>query len=349
MFHSARLKLTTWYLLIIMLISISFSMAIFRLLSFEIDRLEHIQRLRIQHNLNQNMVFPPSNLDDNSVQPFFLDPDLIAETKNRVSITLVMINIGILGASAIAGYILAGRTLRPIQEMVNDQNQFITDASHELRTPLTSLKSEIEVNLRDNKLTLLEAKNILKSNLEEVNHLQVLSDGLIKLTQYQKGMNGLIVENISLKDITNQAIRKVYNLAKYRKITIRNTISNIDIEANNQALTELFIIFLDNAIKYSPEKTKINISANKFDTHVIIKIVDQGYGIKTEDIPHLFDRFYRADKSRTKSNIPGYGLGLSIAKQIIDKHHGTIVVESQINKGTTFNINLPVKHEVKHI
>jgi signal transduction histidine kinase len=189
-----------------------------------------------------------------------------------------------------------------------------------------------------------QTKTLLKSNLEEVNSLQVLSDGLIRLTQYQKAQNGLEVADVSLTDITKEAIRKVTNAAKEKRITITNTIRSAVVQGNKTSLTELLVIFLDNAIKYSPRQKTVHITSNKTDSHIIIEIADEGIGIDEKDIPHLFDRFYRADKSRTKTGVPGYGLGLSIAKQIVDQHNGSIRVKSQLKKGTTFTIELPIKH-----
>ncbi len=329
MFRSARIKLTAWYVFIIMLISTFFSVAIYRVLTFELNRIERIQRLRIERRS------PP---------PFFLDHKLIIETKNRLKVILTLINLVILGASAGAGYFLAGKTLKPIKQMVDEQGRFITDASHELRTPLTSLKSEIEVNLRDKKLTLNQAKKLLKSNLEEVNNLQLLSDKLIRLVQYQEEGNGLKMSDVSLPSLINEAIKKVANLAKIKNIKIVSKINDYLFEGNKEALIEMLVIFLDNAIKYSPEKTRINLKTEKTNNCLLIQIADEGVGIEKKDIPHLFDRFYRADKSRGKTDVLGYGLGLSIAKQIIEQHHGTIKVKSQVGKGSVFSILLPIKH-----
>ena len=214
MFQKARIKLTAWYLLIIMLVSTSFSMVIFRVLTSELDRIERVARIRIEHRLPQ--------------PPVFLDTDLVQETKRRLLLRLVAINVLIVTGSAVAGYFLAGRTLTPIADMVDEQNRFITDASHELRTPLTSLKSEIEVNLRDKELSLVQAKALLTSNLEDVNSLQVLSDGLIRLTHYS-AKGGSDVTDVSLDGIAREAIRKLTNAAKEKQMTIINDIGNIKI------------------------------------------------------------------------------------------------------------------------
>jgi len=320
MFQKARLKLTSWYLLIIMLISVSFSVAIYGVLTNELNRVERVQRLRYERRMR------PA-----------IDPEVIIETKNRLMAILILINLGILGVSGVAGYFLAGRTLRPIKDMVDEQNRFITDASHELRTPLTSLKSEIEVNLRDKDLSLREAKKLLQSNLEDVNNLQYLSDNLIKLTQYQKTDDRHVFEKISILEILDEAQKKVANLAKHKNINIKNKVQDFYLEANKQSLVEVFVILLDNAIKYSPKGKDVIIASEKIDGKVSISVKDYGIGINKEDLPHLFDRFYRVDKSRTKE-ISGYGLGLSIAKQIIEKHGGSIKVESKVGKGTTFSI-----------
>lgn len=346
MFHSARLKLTAWYLLIIMFISLSFSLAMYRVLTSELNRVERMHRLRLEYRLPESYRSLPSpNFDDDFPRPLFLDPDLIAETKNRLKIILAAINFAILAASAIAGYFLAGRTLKPIANMVEDQRRFVADASHELRTPLTSLKTEIEVNLRQPKLDLKQAKKLLQSNLEEVNHLQVLSDNLIKLHQYQKGNNGLSLTHVSLPSIITAAVKKVSPQAKMKKITIINQVHDYSLEGSQPALVELFTIFLDNAIKYSPPQSQVKLTNAKTDGHLVVHIADQGMGIDPKDLPHLFDRFYRADKSRTKSSVDGFGLGLSIAKQIIERHHGSIKVQTKLHQGTTFIIQIPQKQK----
>lgn len=320
MFRSARLKLTAWYLLIIMLISISFSLAIYRVLVTEFARVERVQRIR---------------------RHLVIDPEVLKESQERLRVTLILINLAILGAAGVSGYFLAGRTLRPIQDMVDEQSRFITDASHELRTPLTSLKSEIEVNLRAKDLSLPDAKKLLMSNLEEVNNLQYLSDNLIKLTQFQTSSDRGTFERISLVEIFHEAQKKIANIAKHKNINIKNNIKDFSLDGDRQSLLELFVILLDNAIKYSPKGKSVTVTSKKTDHSVEIKFKDNGIGIDEKDIPHLFDRFYRTDKSRTKLEVGGYGLGLSIAKQIIEKHKGSIKVESELGKGTTFIINLP--------
>lgn len=340
MFHKTRLKLTAWYLLIIMVISISFSVVIYRVLSSELDRVERMQRSRLEH---QFPGFFSPDLGNGQLPPNFrfMDPEIVSETQNRLLLSLTLINILILSTSAIGGYFLAGRTLKPISNMLEEQKRFIADASHEIRTPLTSLKTEIEVNLRNKNLNLKDTRVLLNSNLEEVNNLQSLSDNLIRLTQYQTANNNFSLENLSLNSVINTALKKVSKLALAKNISFNNEIADNTIKGQEVSLVELFVIILDNAIKYSPQNSSITIKSHKNDGFIDITIIDQGIGIAKEDLPHLFERFYRSDKSRTKEKIAGYGLGLSIAKEIVEKHHGSIKVKSEINKGTTFTIELP--------
>ncbi|MBI3485540.1 HAMP domain-containing histidine kinase [Candidatus Daviesbacteria bacterium] len=340
-FTKARLKLTAFYILIIALISILFSVAFYKASTKELERIRHIQAYRLEHPEEFFLSFPDGPRV--RINPDTFNLQSIDDAEARIALSLGVINLSILIISALAGYFLAGRTLKPIKEMLDEQNRFITDSSHELRTPLTSLRSEIEVNLRDKNLKLENAKKLLESNLEEVNNLQILSDNLIKLTQYQK-QNGNVkfTEDVSLKEVLEEAVKKVNKLAKQKNINIETHFQDIKLKADKQSLSEVFVILLDNAIKYSPKNKLIKLSAKKIDHSIQIVVKDQGIGIDQKDIPHLFDRFYRADRSRTKNNTPGYGLGLSIAKQIIEKHKGTIKVESTLGKETTFYIQLPL-------
>jgi two-component system, OmpR family, sensor histidine kinase CiaH len=334
MFQEARIKLTSWYLLIIMFISIVFSLVIYAGINSELGRFERLQELRLRRE-QQLMIPAPLPPEIHG-----LDNQSIAAARMRLTFTLVIINIGIFGIAGLSGYFLAGRTLRPIKEMVDEQNRFITDASHELRTPLTSLKTSIEVNLRNKNITLNEAKKLIESNLEDVESLRVLSDGLIRLAQYQRPSENMIFEKINIGDIVNVAIDKVKAIAKNNKIKINQKINNLTIEGDRKSLSELLVILLDNAIKYSKKNSSVKILANQEDGRVNISVSDEGVGIDEKDLPHVFDRFYRAEKSRSKKEVLGYGLGLSIAKKIVEMHKGAIDVKSEKNKGTTFTVIL---------
>ncbi len=336
MFNTARFKLTAWYVLIIMFISLAFSIAIYRGLSHEVDRFAHMQELRIERRLlGGDFQLPPPTP--------YIDNDLVSEIRERIILLLAIIDVSILLVSGGLSYVLAGKTLKPIKEMLEDQNRFVSDSSHELRTPLTSLKSTMEVSLRDKNFSLENAKQLISESIVEVNKLQYLSDKLLQLTQYQQQNNHIEFETVDIGLVINEAIRKISPLAKKKKIIIQKYLQNITLKGNKLGLIELIVILLDNAIKYSPRSSTIIVKTKKTSHSIFISVEDHGIGIAHNDIPHIFNRFFRADSARSKLSTGGYGLGLSIAKKIVDLHKGSIHVESVVKKGAMFIIRIPLK------
>ncbi|MBI4064936.1 hypothetical protein HY409_01010 [Candidatus Gottesmanbacteria bacterium] len=334
MFQKARIKLTLWYLSIIILISVSFSIVIYKGFTHELTRIERIQRYR-QESIEEFRHIRPL--------PYRIDPEVLEETRYRIRLILTLVNIGILLIAGGAGYFLAGKTLKPISEMLEEQNRFISDASHELRTPLTSLKSAFEVHVRNKDRNLEEADTLVTESILEVNKLQMLSESLLQLTKYQKQNGQTRFEKLLISHILVDAVSKIQSLAKKKKITIHYLPTNIQIYGDTYGLTDLFVILLDNAVKYSRMKGTIDIDIKKSDGQVIISIKDFGIGIGEKDLPHIFDRFYRADTARSKSKHKGFGLGLSIAQKIATLHNGFLRAQSFEGKGSTFSVYLPVK------
>ncbi len=343
MFHKARLKLTAWYLLIIMIISVTFSVVLYKVLITEVERFDRQQRARIERRFLAGLYYQGEGQGRDLVSPQLLaNPELISEIKQHILLMLISINTVVIGLAGIFGYLLAGRTLKPIKEMVDEQNRFVSDASHELRTPLTALKSAFEVYLRETKPTLAESKQLVGESLTDVNKLQVLSESLLQLAQYQQPNRQIPFEKLSLTQVITEAVKKTSTLAKKKNITILTPDIDINISGSTYKLVDLFVILLDNAIKYSQDNSKIDVSMKKFDSGIVISVKDTGIGIAKKDIAHIFERFYRVDQARSKSNESGYGLGLAIASQIVASHHGTISVKSKLHEGTEFIIKLPI-------
>lgn len=333
-FKLAYLKLTLFYVMIVMIISVSFSVVIYNISSNELGRglnrqAGALRDIRVQIGGNNMM----SDLAQ-------IQADQLDESGHHLQLNLLYFNLLILLLSSGASYFLARMTLRPIEEMVEAQNRFTADASHELRTPLTAMRTEIEVSLRDSKLNLNESRELLKSNLEEISKLETLSASLLKLAQYRED-NEIVGEELVLSDVTTEAYQRIEKLAEAKKIKFDNDFSEAHVLGDRQSLIELFVILLDNAIKYSPKESKISINITQTNGSAMVKIADKGMGIKASDLPYIFNRFYRADLSRNKEKIEGYGLGLSIAKRIVDLHGGTIEATSKSGKGTEFIIKFP--------
>ena len=332
MFNKARFKLTGWYLLIIMCVSMAFSAVIYRAASLEIERFATAQRIRYERRLiDPNLV----QLDPRPSPDPIIDDELLGETRQRILMTLLLINLGILASAGLLGYYLSGKTLSPIKDMMDEQYRFISDASHELKTPITAIKTTLEVALRDKKLPIEEARETLSMSLDEVNRLQKLAEGLLALTR-AGGAPTLSLNN--LNKIVGEAVRTIQPLAERRKIIMTSRVPKIMVMVEPTNLTRAVVAILDNAVKYSPQGGKVAISARVDNHNVAIKISDQGKGIEASEIPMIFDRFYRSDRARSTS---GYGLGLAIAQQIVREQHGNILVESKLNMGTTMIIELP--------
>lgn len=339
-FDWACLKLTLFYCFVIMLLSVSFSVAFYRISASEIDRGLGRQGKILRELLEKNRLPEPLAILEQARL------DQVEEANNRIVRNLIYYNLIILIIASVGSYFFAKKTLKPIKESVLAQNRFTADASHELRTPLTAMKTEIEVNLRDEKLNIVDARALLKSNLEEILKLENLSNALLKLARSESKERENF-ENIPITLIISASISRVRNLATIKNIQF---ISQLDREADSllvcgdqERLVDLFIIFLDNAIKYSPKNSKIEISMKKYDGNALVLIKDHGIGIDPNELPHVFDRFYRADSSRNKERVSGYGLGLAIAKSIVDLHRGTISVKSKLGQGSEFIVALPLK------
>lgn len=333
MFRQARFKLTGWYLLIIMVISIAFSALIYQLASQEIIRFADSQRNRFERNISDS--FP-----DAAPPGITVDNELINESKQRLLWNLLIINGFILVISGSLSYFLAGQTLLPIQEMTEDQKQFISDASHELRTPITALKTMIEVSLRDPNLSLVDSKKILKDAVSATDQLKNLSNSLLELNRLDK--DHLNLTSVPVKKLIEDSVSKIKPQINRKKINLKLKPIKGNVKVDAQRIEELFVIVLDNAIKYSPKSSTIKfIAAKTKKNNVVFRIIDKGIGISEKDLPHVFSRFYRADNARTKNKTSGYGLGLPIAQKIVNAHCGKIKINSKMNYGTEFIISLP--------
>lgn len=236
--------------------------------------------------------------------------------------------------------------------------QFTTDASHELKTPLTILKGEVEVALRKER-TSPEYQQVLRSNLEEINRMSQIVGDLLLLSKADSGELRLNKENFNLTDILFEIAAQMKVLAQSKNLRIEATNHQGEVQLFGDALRirELFLNLIENGIKYTEEGGSIHISLNKEPIasekdpstwpdgdqkkYAKVTITDTGIGIAQEDQQKIFDRFYRVDKARSREQ-GGSGLGLSICKWIVEAHQGDIKVESEMGRGSTFIVKLPL-------
>ena len=235
-----------------------------------------------------------------------------------------------------------------------ERRLFVSNVSHELRTPLTSVKSYLEA-LDEGALYEPVAPDFIKVSLDETNRMMRMVTDLLHLSRIDNATSHLDVELINFTafitfilnrfdKIRAQDQEKKYELVRDYPIT------SVWIEIDTDKMTQVIDNILNNAIKYSPDGGKITVSMKTTDDQMILSISDQGLGIPKEDLPKIFDRFYRVDKARSRAQ-GGTGLGLAIAKEIIKQHNGFIWAKSEYGKGSTFTIVLPydkdaVKEEI---
>lgn len=341
MFKSATLKLTGWYLLILMSISILFSVSIYNIATNEVvQRLDQLQS-RFEHREINGLVTPTPWIVGSPTYA-----QIRADQSNRASQNLLQalyyVNLLILLTGGAGSYFLARRTLRPIEEAHEAQSRFTSDASHELRTPLTVMKMELEVALRDKNLTKADMRKQLESDLEEVNKLSDLAQTLLQLSRLDH--DSLEREQLSLNEIILSVIKKYDKTGK--RIAFARSVKDYKVHGNRASIEELVTILVDNALKYSPDDSLVQLTTSRRDRKACFEITNTGKGISPKDLPHIFDRFYRADTARTKNTAKaGHGLGLALAKQIVLLHDGELLATSAPDHATTFTVVLPIFHK----
>ncbi len=330
--HKNSLKLSLVYVSIIMFISLFFSISLYRLSINGLDR-----GLRRSPGVPQGI---RSQLPQEIQAGLVSDREqAFEEARQNILSQLVSINLMILVSGSLFSYYLALRTLRPIENANQNLENFTADASHELRTPLASMRSEIEVALSDRKLSLPEAKSLLSSNLEEVEKLTNLTQGLLRLARLKH--NEIPMEDTSISELIDSSTKAIEKSAKAKKIKLEIKATSGYVSCEKSSIIEAIMALLDNAVKHSPVGSPVGVVATKSGSSLEIGITDNGPGIRPSEIPHIFDRFYRSDLSRSKAADDGYGLGLAIAKDTVDAHGASLSVQSEVGKGSTFKITFP--------
>lgn len=234
-------------------------------------------------------------------------------------------------------------TLSRLGQILQSQKQLVTDISHELRTPLTVIKGEVGLMKKYKQYDI----DSLVSIENEVDRLTRLVGNLLFLSQAETGEIPLDLKLFSLDDLICEVFHHVQTLAADRLTITIEKMDQVEIEGDRDRIKQVLLNLLGNAIQYSPEGGKITIDLIDADENVTIEIQDNGPGIAKKDLQKIFDRFYRGEKSRTRSHSSGFGLGLSISQYIISLHYGKIIVQSEVGEGTTFTITLPKRVETK--
>lgn len=218
------------------------------------------------------------------------------------------------------------------------QRRFVTDASHELRTPLTTIRGNIEMLRRSGTLRRAQIRGALDDVVAESERMTRLVDGLLALARADTG-HEVARARVQLDDLVRAVHREVQPVASQVSLEL-DTVEPTEVTGDPDALKQLLLILVDNGVKYTPPGGTVTLSLKRQDGRALLSVRDTGTGIKEEDLPHIFDRFYRSATARARE---GTGLGLSIAQWIVQAHDGRIRVDSRPQGGSVFTVELPVE------
>ena len=328
MFDRARLRLTLWYLAILAVIVFLLSFALYDLLATIIQQAE------------ADTLSPALR---RGVARFFAR---IASTQRALALEIAAIDLGVLILATLGAYVLAGRTLRPIQESMDRQQRFAAAASHELRTPLTVLQGTMEVALLRER-TPTEYQHILGDAVTEAGRMGALIGDLLAVARAESDAIALVaLEPLDLREAARAAIEGVRPLAARKGQTLDvDLASPLPVRGDAVKLRQTLANLLDNAVAYTPEGGSIRLSGYRERDQAAVAVRDTGPGIAPRHLPRLFEPFYRVDTARGGGE--GHaGLGLALAAWIARAHGGRLAVDSRVGAGSVFTLTLPLDRSV---
>ncbi len=247
-----------------------------------------------------------------------------------------------LALALVGGFFLAGRALRPIGAAMDRQRAFVADASHELRTPLSLIRANAELLQRHPQEPVQANMPALNDIIRETDALSTLVSQMLTLTKADAATTPFVFTEVALHDLVEDVGKQVRVLTDKKELQLDVRVDGpVRVRGDEMRLRELLLILLDNAIKFTGAAGTVGLTLEADGGKAVVRVRDSGSGIPPEALPHLFDRFYRADKARSRAE-GGAGLGLAIAKWIVEAHRGSIRVDSYPGTGTTVTIELPI-------
>ena len=263
-----------------------------------------------------------------------------AGTLENMQNTLILGTIILVLISMIASYILSKRAMQPMMLAYEKQTEFVQNASHELRTPLIIIQAKQELLLTEPNKKIIEKSEEINLTLKETRRLSKLIKELMELARADNKKQEIYKQTTDINKLIQEISKPYIELATMQNKTLKLELEyNKSIKVNQNKINELFVILLDNALKYTNSEDTITIKTYLKDGKCNIEVQDTGIGISKEGMKHIFERFYREDKARSRQT-GGNGLGLSIAQNIVTLHKGTIKAEHNIPKGTIIKIRI---------
>lgn len=280
--------------------------------------------------------------DSGETRIAFLDASGDVAAMSELVVSSLLVGILALLAFFFVSLLLANLALKPVEAAWNRQKQFVADASHELKTPLTVILANQKILLAHPEKTVAEQSQWIENTQSEGERMKSLVEDLLFLAKTDDGMSKETLSSVNLSEIAQGSILTFASLAFESGITLNDSIQpDIILTGSEPKLRRLCGVLLDNALKYVNRRGTVDVNLCAENGNALLQVHNTGTPIPAEDLPHLFERFYRVDRARSAG---GYGLGLSIAQSIVKAHGGKITVASTVEAGTTFIATLPLRY-----
>jgi len=266
--------------------------------------------------------------------------DDIKDTLENIIFSFSIIIPFVILVIGLFSYRIASIAIYPIEESFRKFKQFTEDASHELKTPLAAIKTNIDVSLSKESKEIDYYKKKLAVIGNSVNMMANVINRMLYLSKLDSNATDFKKEKINISELLKEVKERFADAALKKNVEVEVMEENIELETNKEALDEILSIIVENAINFNKPEGRVKIAVNSSSKDVKISVTDTGIGVSKEDLPHIFDRFYRGEKSRSRET-GGAGLGLSITKRLVEYLGGEIDVESKESVGSTFTIIIP--------
>ena len=311
-------------------------------ISFDITKLNTIYSLKVDSEYNYRCITVPALTMSNELCyiQFLANVDGENESLESLKNRLFSMSSIIIITSIVASYILSKKTLKPIIIAWERQTEFVQNAAHELRTPLTIIQAKQQLLLKEPESKIIDKSEDISLTINETRRLTKLVKELMVLAMADSNQLDIKRENKNIDELIKDVVIPYVEYAKMQNKELKVELNcNKEINIDINKITQLMVILLDNAIKYTKEGETIEVKTHCKDGKCTIEVLDTGIGINDEQKKHIFERFYRADKARTRET-GGTGLGLAIAQTIVKAHGGTIKVYNNEPKGTKFIVKI---------
>ncbi len=265
----------------------------------------------------------------------------VSHTLGELEGAIIVSNLVILLILSFLAYLLAGKTLKPIQEALDAQERFSANASHELRTPLAVMKLENEIFLDQEHATAQDARALAKSNLEEIDRMAGMVQSLLVLARNKATHQLSDSEPFDLSHLVSVIVQRIERLHHSKDIRVElSVLPNVELTGDRKLVEQAITNIVQNAFAYTREGF-IRVSVGRDRSSVTVRVSDSGIGIDDKDLRRITEPFFKADRSRTQS-VSSFGLGLSIVQEVVELHKGTFSIESVPGQGTTAILAFPV-------